>query len=75
MHGYKWPINCTRTRTQHVSASSKAILLNPELLQISQDPLARAGRRFYHDLSSGGQGWIRELQVRADIIGHGRNNM
>eukprot|EP01052_Picozoa_sp_SAG31_P031872 SAG31_NODE_3428_length_4289_cov_3.615990_4_plen_103_part_00 len=50
------------TDLQNVSASSKAILLNRELLQISQDPLGRAGRRFYHDIESGRQGWLRELQ-------------
>ena len=51
------------TDLRHVSASSRAILQNKDLLQISQDPLARAGRRFYHDLATGGQGWMRE---RAD---------
>lgn len=50
------------TDLRHVPASSKAILLNRELLQISQDPLARAGHRFYHDLPTGGSGWVRELQ-------------
>ena len=50
------------TDLRYVPASSKAILLNKELLKISQDSLARAGHRFYHDLDTGGQGWIRELQ-------------
>lgn len=49
------------TDLQNVPASSKAILLNRELLQISQDPLGRAGQRFYHDVESGRQGWLREL--------------
>ena len=49
------------TDLRHVPAASKAILLNKELLQISQDPLARSGHRFYHNVSTGAQGWVREL--------------
>ena len=46
---------------RNVSAASKAILQNPHLLAVNQDPLGRMARRFLKDPATGAQGWSKQL--------------
>lgn len=46
----------------NIPASSKAILLNKDLLAIDQDALGRMGTRFSITIGGNGQGWRKDLE-------------
>ena len=89
MHGYKWPINCTRTRTGGYGAStgyrhrkeallaSRAAALD-NLRRNSGNTDGGIGGNLFGNMWLGGAQEERRrarLRVRVHIIGHARNNM
>merc|ERR1712059_47437 len=61
-----------------MSSSSKAILLNREVLAISQDPLGRMCFRFVADVTTGLQIWRKDLvggNVAVALVNMGNNSL
>ena len=83
MHGYKWPINCTRTRTEAKEEDEVVVslLFVSSHLAAHHHKTAERNKDFHaidtqlplYPGSSGGE--PRQVRVRGHISGHARNNM
>ena len=72
MHGYKWPINCTRTRTA-VGRDGKVVQNQEALQQFGQSPRQECEAEATEMAIP--IAVFKLICVRADIIGHERINM
>ena len=73
MHGYKWPINCTRTRIVRARRQEKeARARYAAMAKMSVEELDKWLRHRRVNAISEVPGRAREELVRVDIIGHAR---